>query len=126
MCLQVLFKGGESASGVLSSPSNQFHRIWAKVAKLLQVAEIFSEDVNYERYALLEVLERDLLVDDGLARGIGHAGGYFLQAVACRGGAKRLAFVFVGFGEDDPNKLAYVPGQRRSRAFGSWERCAGS
>ena len=81
MCLQVLFKSGESASGVLSSPSNQLLRIWAEVAELLLVARPFNEYVGPEREALLEVLKRDLLVDDGLVCGLGHDGGYFLHIV---------------------------------------------
>lgn len=48
MCLQVLFESGQSASGVLSSPSNQLLGIWAEVAELLRVAEHFTEAVRLE------------------------------------------------------------------------------
>ncbi len=81
MCLQVLCKSGELASGILSSPLNQLFRIRAEVSKLLSVAERFDEQIGLEREALLEVLERNLLVDDRLARGFGHDGGDFLPAV---------------------------------------------
>ena len=49
MCLKVLFEGGESASGILSSPSNQLLRIWAEVAELLWEAKRFRENVMPER-----------------------------------------------------------------------------
>ncbi len=109
MCLQEPFESGESASGVLSSPSNQLLGTWAEVAELLLLAEQFNEDVRLERLALLELLKQDLFVDDGLACGLGHDGGYFLPAVCCCGGAERLAFVLVALHEDGANELARVP-----------------
>ena len=48
ICLQVLFKSRESASSILSSPSNQLFRIWAPVAELFQVAESFRDDILRE------------------------------------------------------------------------------
>ena len=46
MCLKVLYKSGESAFGVLSSPSKQFLGVWAGVAKPVLTAESFNEDVR--------------------------------------------------------------------------------
>ena len=81
MRLQVLCKSGELATGILSSPLNQIFRIRAEVSKLPYIAERFDEQIGLEREALLEVLERNLFVDDGLARGFGHDGGDFLPAI---------------------------------------------
>ena len=48
MCLKVLFKGGESASGILSSPSNPLLRIWAEVVEFRYEAKRFRKNIMPE------------------------------------------------------------------------------
>ena len=97
--------------GVLSSPSNQLLGVWAEVAKLLTSAECFNEDVSdvrLEREALLKLLELNLFVDNGLARGLRNDGGDFLPAIQCFGSAERLATISIGLGENSANELTRI------------------
>ena len=48
-CFQILFESGQSATSILSSPTNQLFSIRAKVSKLFSRAECFRQHISHGR-----------------------------------------------------------------------------
>jgi len=109
MFLKVLLQRRKSTPSILHSPRNQLPSTRTIIAKLLLIAKHLTVSIREKRQILLKLLERNLLVDDSLAHGLGHGGGHFRPGVECSRGAERLAFVLVGRGEDGANEFARVP-----------------
>jgi len=109
MSLKILLQRRKSTPCILHSPRYQLPSTRAIIPKLLLIAKHLTVSIREKRQILLKLLERNLLVDDSLAHGLGHGGGHFRPGVECRGGAERLAFVLVRRGEDGADEFARVP-----------------